>query len=80
MSSGFRALTPASNVGIYGRTGASLAISSRSKIGSQNRIYAHAKKYGQGDQYVQHLIKVLKTPLDLGTSIVNIILEVVPPI
>jgi|LakMenEpi03Aug12_release.lakeMendotaPanAssembly.Ray.scaffolds.fasta_scaffold3414452_1 hypothetical protein len=70
MSSGFSALKPASNVGIYGRTGASLAISSRSKIGSSRWIYAYAKKYGQGGQYVQYLIKFLISPL-----VINKILE-----
>jgi hypothetical protein len=77
MSSGFYALTPVYSAGSYGRTGASLAISSRSKIGSQNRIYAHAKMNGQGDQYVQHLIKVLLiliSPLDLRFKIENKIL------
>ena len=63
MSSGFHALTPVygngGNGSRGGNVGASIAIGSRSKIGSQNRIYSFMKSRGQGYQYEQYLINAL---------------------
>ena len=60
MAYGYPVLTPAYGLGSYGRTGPALLISSpRNKIGSQGRIYAYMKSRGQGQQYIDFLIKVL---------------------
>ena len=60
MPYGYPVLTPAYGLGIYGRTGAALTISSpRTKIGSQGRIYAYYKSKGQGQLYEQYLIQAL---------------------
>jgi len=57
---GFPSLTPTYGLGSYGRTGAGILISSpRTKNGSQGRIYAWMKNHGQGQQYIQFLLKVL---------------------
>lgn len=54
------ALTPTYGLGSGSRTGAAILISSpRTKIGSQGRIYAFAKKQGQGQQYICFLLKTL---------------------
>ena len=54
----FPSLTPAYGLGSYGRTGPALLISSpRTKNGSQGRIYAWMKSRGQGQQYIQFLLK-----------------------
>ncbi len=53
-------LTPTYGLGSYGRTGMAVLISSpRTKNGSQGRIYAWMKNHGQGQQYIQFLIKTL---------------------
>ena len=60
MPNGFPPLTPTYGLGSYGRTGVAINISSpRTKIGSQGRIYAFYKSRGQGQIYVQFLIKAL---------------------
>jgi hypothetical protein len=57
---GFPSLAPTSGLGSYGRTGAAVLISSpRNRIGSQGRIYAYMKRIGQGQQYINFLIRVL---------------------
>ena len=56
----FPSLTPAYGLGSYGRTGPALLISSpRTKIGSQGRIYGFLKSRGQGDAYINFLIRLL---------------------
>ncbi len=56
----FPSLTPAYGLGSYGRTSGALLISSpRTKNGSQGRVYAWMKNHGQGQQYIQFLIKSL---------------------
>jgi hypothetical protein len=56
----FPSLTPAYGLGSYGRTGPALLISSpRTKNGSQGRIYAWMKSRGQGQQYIQFLLKAI---------------------
>jgi hypothetical protein len=51
-------LTPTYGLGSYGRTGMAILISSpRTKNGSQGRIYAWMKNHGQGQQYIQFLIR-----------------------
>jgi hypothetical protein len=53
-------LAPTPGLGSYGRTGAAVLISSpRNRIGSQGRIYAYMKRIGQGQQYINFLIRVL---------------------
>ena len=53
----YPSLNPTYGLGSYGRTGASLLISSpRTRIGSQGRIYAFEKQIGRGQQYIQYLI------------------------
>jgi hypothetical protein len=60
MPYGYPVLTPAYGLGSYGRTGAAITISSpRTKIGSQNRIYAFYKARGEGQLYQQYLIDAL---------------------
>lgn len=57
---GYPVLTPTYGLGSYGRTGAAVLISSpRNNIGSQGRIYAYMKRHGQGQQYVQFLIRAI---------------------
>ena len=56
----FPSLTPAYGLGSYSRTGPALLISSpRTKNGSQGRIYAWMKSRGQGQQYIQFLLKAI---------------------
>jgi len=60
MPYGYPVLTPAYGLGSYRRTGVAITISSpRTKIGSQNRIYAYYKSKGQGQLYEQYLIDTL---------------------
>ena len=54
-------LTPTYGLGSSARTGSAILISSpRTRIGSQGRIYAYMKSIGQGQQYINFLINVLK--------------------
>ena len=56
----YPSLTPAYGLGSYGRIGSALLISSpRNRIGSQGRIYAWMKSRGQGQQYIQFLLKAI---------------------
>jgi hypothetical protein len=60
MPFGYPVLSPTYGLGSYGRTGAAVLISSpRTKNGSQGRIYAFMKSQGQGQQYIQFLIRAL---------------------
>jgi hypothetical protein len=60
MPFGYPVLSPTYGLGSYGRTGAAVLISSpRTKNGSQGRIYAWMKSRGQGQQYIQFLIRSL---------------------
>jgi len=53
-------LTPTYGLGSSGRTGTAILISSpRTKNGSQGRIYAWMKNHGQGQEYIQFLIKAI---------------------
>jgi hypothetical protein len=53
-------LTPTYSLGSSGRIYAAILISNaRSKNGSQGRIYAWMKNRGQGQQYINFLLKVL---------------------
>ena len=50
---GFPNLSPSYGLGSYSRTAGALFISSpRTKLGSQNRIYAWMKKNNKGRQYL----------------------------
>jgi hypothetical protein len=54
------ALTPMYGLGSGARTGVAVNISGpRTRIGNQNRIYSYYKARGHGQEYIQHLIKVL---------------------
>ena len=56
----FPSLTPTYGLGSGARTSAAILISSsRTKIGSQGRIYAFEKTRGQGQQYICFLLKAL---------------------
>jgi hypothetical protein len=56
----YPSLTPLYGLGSYGRTGAAVLISApRCKIGSQGRCYAYAKNHGQGDAYINYLLRLL---------------------
>jgi hypothetical protein len=56
----YPSLTPTYGLGSYGRIGSAILISSpRTKNGSQGRIYAWMKNHGQGQQYIQFLIKAI---------------------
>jgi len=56
----YPSLTPTPGLGSYGRTSAAILISQpRSTIGSQGRIYQFYKSKGQGQQYINFLLKVL---------------------
>jgi hypothetical protein len=60
MPYGFPALTPMYGLGSSSRTGAAVFISSpRTKNGSQGRIYAWMNQRGQGEQYINFLLKCL---------------------
>ena len=60
MRYGYPVLTPTYGLGTGARTGSAICISSsRTKNGSQGRIYAWMKNHGQGQEYVQFLINVL---------------------
>jgi hypothetical protein len=60
MPYGYPVLTPTYGLGSSGRTGPAILIGSpRNKIGSQGRIYAYRRSRGQGQQYIDFLIKVL---------------------
>ena len=54
-------LTPAYGLGSYGRTSASILVgSSRTKIGSQGRIYSYMNSKGLGEQYKSYIIQRLR--------------------
>jgi len=56
----YPSLTPYYGLGSYGRTGAAVLISSpRNRIGSQGRIYSWYKQRGQGQQYINFLLKII---------------------
>ncbi len=56
------AKSPLMRFGAFGRTNASVAISSpSSRMNSQNRIYAYYKRLGQGIEYQQYLYTVIGT-------------------
>jgi hypothetical protein len=58
---GFPSLAPTYGLGSSARTGSAILISSpRTRLGSQGRIYAYMKSIGQGQQYINFLINVLK--------------------
>jgi len=58
MPYGFPALTPMYGLGSAARTGDAVFISSpRTKNGSQGRIYAWMRQRGQGEQYINFLLK-----------------------
>ena len=60
MKFGYPPLTPTSGLGSYARTGVAIALGgSRSKIGTQGRIYAYMKSKGLGPAYEQYLIEAL---------------------
>ena len=56
----YPSLTPVYGLGSYARNGVSVLISSpRTRIGSQGRIYAYYKSRGQGQQYINFLLKTM---------------------
>jgi hypothetical protein len=56
----YPSLVPTYGLGSYSRTGPAILISSpRTKNGSQGRIYAYMKRIGQGEQYIDFLLRVL---------------------
>ena len=60
MPFGYPVLTPTYGLGSSGRTGPAILIGgSRTKNGSQGRIYAFMRNHGQGPQYIQFLISVI---------------------
>jgi hypothetical protein len=56
----------------FGRTRPSIIIgSSRNKIGSQKRIYAHMKLHGQGYQYEQYLFNIINLRPPNNSEVLN---------
>jgi hypothetical protein len=55
----YPSLNPAYGLGSSNRTGVSISLSNRSKIGSQSRIYSYMNKIGKGEEYIQSIITVL---------------------
>jgi len=56
----YPSLVPSYGLGSYSRTGPALLISSpRTKNGSQGRIYAYMKRIGQGQEYINFLLRAL---------------------
>lgn len=57
----FPRLTPSYGLGSYSRYGPALLVSSpRTKLGSQNRIYAWMKKNNRGQQYLNNIINAIR--------------------